>query len=326
MIYLYDIANGGGEGWMNIMIAGGTGFVGQALTAALLSRGHDVYILTRNADRDFGEKADDQVDERGKVHYIPWSRGMVEQPVREALPVIDAIVNLAGESLNSGRWTAKRKQRIVQSRVQSTKGLVEMIEAMSIKPKVMINASAIGYYGISKTAVMTEQSPAGNDFLANVVQQWEKEANRAQSMVRVVCMRFGLILGKNGGALPTIAMAYRMYMGGTLGSGNQFYSWIHIDDIVGMICFALQETSVHGIFNAVSPNPVVMREFGKTLASVLQRPHWLPAPGFAIRAVLGEMSILVLEGQRVLPERMLEQGYVFRHPTLREALQNIYSS
>lgn len=299
---------------MRIAIAGGTGFVGRALTNALVTEGHEVLILTRNKKN----------EDTHHVQYVQWLEEGDHQ-VSETLSRIDGIVNLAGESINDGRWTEERKKSILESRVHATQHVINLIQRLETKPKVLVNASAIGYYGTSTDEAFTESTVnAGNDFLASVCVRWEQEARRASDLgVRVVCSRFGLILGTQGGALPKMLIPYRMFVGGPLGSGDQWYSWVHIDDVVGLIIHSLKNDAVEGPLNVTAPNPTKMNEFGKAIAKEIKRPHWFPTPGFLLRWILGEMSILVLEGQKVLPSKALETNYQFRYPTIREALQNL---
>lgn len=301
---------------MKIAITGGTGFVGRALTSELINDGHEVYILSRN----IANKKNDK-----QITYVQWLNDG-DQP-ETTLEGIDSIINLAGESINSGRWTEARKRTILASRISATKEVLRIIESLKKKPQSLINASAVGYYGISRTGTFTEDSlKMGDDFLAKTVQEWEKEAQKAEKFgCRTVYCRFGIILDKNDGALPRIALPYKLFAGGTVGSGEQWLSWIHLKDVVNGIKFVLENETMKGAVNFTAPNPVTMKEFGKTLAEVLQRPHWIPAPGFALKAALGEMSILVLEGQRVLPTKLSTTDYRFLYPNLKEALVDIYS-
>ncbi|OEF98521.1 TIGR01777 family oxidoreductase [Desulfuribacillus alkaliarsenatis] len=296
---------------MRIAITGGTGFVGTALTELLINNGHEVVILTRKKPL---QKSD------SRVEYIQW----LSDTGHADLPVIDAIVNLAGASINN-RWTENYKQKIISSRVEATKEVINLIENSPVKPKVLINASAIGYYGTSTDRTFTEETDsAGDDFLASVVTRWEQEALKAEAYgVRVVCTRFGLILGKGEGALPKLVQPYKLYAGGPLGSGEQWYSWVHIDDVVGLIYFAILTNQLRGPVNAVAPTPVTMEDFGRALAKVLNRPHWLPTPAFILKLLLGEMSVLVLEGQRVIPEKALKHNYKFKYADINLALSNL---
>lgn len=301
---------------MRIAIAGGTGFVGKALTKKLLELKHEVFILTRKID---GKK-----NETNKK-YVQWLNAG-DQPAKE-LKGIDVFINLAGESINSGRWTEERKNRILQSRIEATEEILDMMNKLPQKPKTLINASAVGYYGTSLTEVFTEQSSTiGDDFLASVVNKWETTAEKANQLdVRTVLCRFGIILHKTEGALPRIAMPYQLFAGGTVGTGEQWVSWIHLDDVIHAILFLIEKEDIHGPVNFTSPNPVKMKEFGQTLGSVLKRPHWIPAPSFALKIVLGEMSSLVLEGQKVIPGKLTGNHYKFQYPDLTSALNNIYS-
>ncbi|MFD1020616.1 TIGR01777 family oxidoreductase [Thalassobacillus hwangdonensis] len=298
---------------MKIAITGGTGFVGQALTDRLVADGHQVYILTRNPDK---------YDDSDKVKYVGWLKE--EHHPEEHLPDLDAIVNLAGESLNSGRWTEERKRRILDSRIKATEAIIDLIEKMDSKPEVLVNASAVGFYGNSKIETFTEDTKdPGRGFLSMVVTEWEKRATQATQLgVRTVYARFGIILGEEG-ALPKMILPYKAMIGGKLGSGEQWMSWVHIDDIVGMIKFAIETPEISGPFNVTAPNPKRNKDFGKILGEVLNRPHWIPAPSFAIKTALGEMSTLLLDGQCVVPKKATEHGYQFHYPELEPALQSI---
>ncbi|MGF2615076.1 TIGR01777 family protein [Rossellomorea vietnamensis] len=300
---------------MKAVISGGTGFVGSALTEELLGSGYEVSILTRNPDKH---------ETRQNVSYIKWlSEGA--RPETE-LNGADIFINLAGESINSGRWTEERKKRILKSRIDATREMVRILENLENKPSVFINASAIGFYEASESKTHTEQSlDTSSNFLAETVKKWESEASRAKdSGVRTVYTRFGIILGKDEGALPKMALPYKLFAGGTVGSGKQWMSWVHIEDIAKAIRFVIENKTIDGPVNITSPSPVTMKELGKTLGDVLNRPHWIPAPGFAIKAVLGEMSTLILEGQKVIPEVLKKNGYAFQYPELKGALQEIY--
>lgn len=303
------------EGFLlEIAISGGTGFIGKALTLYLASKGHIVYILTRQVRENHSP---------ANIHYIHWDAGASKFP----LSSIDVIINLAGESINNGRWTKKQQEKIINSRLHTTKGLIKQLQTLHTYPSTFINASAIGYYGTSEIDTFTEEHPKkGNDFLATTVQLWEEEASKAADLgIRTIYTRFGIVLGKNGGALPKMLLPYQLFMGGTIGSGNQLLSWVHLEDVVRMIDFAIHTKEVSGAFNITAPHPVTMTEFGRTIAKVLHRPHWLPVPAFALKTLLGEKSILVLEGQRVLPQKAIQHGYTHSYATLEHALQNIES-
>ncbi|UII56638.1 TIGR01777 family oxidoreductase [Cytobacillus spongiae] len=300
---------------MKIAIAGGTGFVGKALTRELLNRGDEVYILTRNTSN--------KTSTQPNLHYVQWLNNN-DKP-EEQLYHTDVLINLAGESINN-RWTAENKAKIVESRQRATSEMISIIQKMDKKPAVLINASAVGYYGTSLSEVFTEETTtSGDDFLAKTVNQWEEHALLAENEdVRTVLCRFGIILDADAGALPKMALPYQFFIGGRVGKGSQWVSWIHLDDVVHGIIFAIEHGELSGPINFTSPTPTPMNEFGKTLSNVLNRPHWIPAPNFALKTLLGEMSILVLEGQKVLPNKLISAGYSFRYKHLQEALENIY--
>lgn len=300
---------------MRIAIAGGTGFVGNALVKKLLEKKHEIFILTRNISHKQHSK---------NLNYVQWLND--DDSPEDVLESIDVFINLAGESINSGRWTEDRKKRILNSRITATKEVRRIISRLEEKPYTLINASAVGYYGTSQVETFTESSrKSGTDFLAETVRRWEEEAAKAEEFeVRTVFCRFGIILEKNEGALPRMALPYKLFAGGTVGTGSQWVSWIHLDDAVSGILFCIEHEQLQGPVNFTSPYPVTMKEFGQILGEVLNRPHWMPAPGFALKIALGEMSTLVLEGQKVLPEKLQSFGYEFLYPELKAALSDIY--
>lgn len=299
---------------LHIVIAGGSGFVGDVLQKQLLSDGHQVTVLSRNPLK---------VHETERLKAVGWLTEE-SQPEKE-LAKVDAIVNLAGESINGLRWTRKKKERIVKSRMEATGEIIRLIQRMEQKPKVLVNASAVGYYGMSETETFTEKSKSdATDFLAQTVKKWEQRAAEASNMgIRTVYTRFGIILGKEG-ALPLMAMPYKFGIGGTIGSGRQWVSWIHVEDAAGMIQFAIEHPEIEGPFNAVAPEPIRMADFGKQLGAVLKRPHWFPVPEALLSMALGEMSSMLTKGQRVLPEKAVEMGYVYTFPKLNQALTYIF--
>ena len=298
---------------MKIAISGGTGFIGKYLSTFFIQKGYTVYILTRKNKIETSNP---------NLQYVQWTPDLPTFP----LSSIDIVINLAGESINS-RWTKKQKEAILNSRIQATRGLIKQLQTLSTKPHTFINASAIGYYGTSETESFTEQQETpGNDFLAETVFLWEQEACKARSLeIRTIYARFGVILGADGGALPKMLLPYQFYIGGTIGSGNQWLSWIHIDDVVRMIDFIIHKEEINGPLNITAPLPIRMKEFGETMATIMRKPHWLPVPSFMLHALLGEMSILVLEGQHVLPSKAIEHGYQYTFPAIDHALQNILS-
>lgn len=299
---------------MKVAIAGGSGFVGTALTEELLKEKHEIYILTRDPDK---YKAFDSVT------YVKWLADGANP--EETLEGIDVFINLAGESLNSGLWTNERKRRIVESRMESVKEMARILSLLHKKPETVINASAIGYYGTSETMEYTEETKStGDDFLARTVKLWENAAMNATPFTsRLVFTRFGVILGESDGALPRIVLPYKLFAGGKIGRGSQWLSWIHIKDVARAITFILNHKEMQGPVNFVAPQPIQMERFGRSVAEVLHKPHWLPVPSFMLKTILGEMSVLVLEGQKVIPEKLNTNGFDFTYPHLKPALQDL---
>ena len=297
---------------MKIVIAGGTGFVGKKLTNYLQAEGHEIVILTRDTSK----------HENG-IDYVQWLQDG-SRPETE-LGEVDAFVNLAGVSLNDGRWTKKQKKTIYTSRMDATLEIVRIMEGLQKKPKVLVNASAVGIYPTSTINTYTESyTDYATDFLGWTVHDWERHAKRAENLgVRVALARFGVILGSESGALPSMILPYKMYVGGTVGSGEQWLSWIHVDDAARALYFAIMNESINGPFNVTAPNPERMKKFGQTIAKVMNRPHWMPVPSLAMQLALGEQSILVLEGQHVRPQILEEQNFDFHFPQLREALEDL---
>ena len=298
---------------MKIVVAGGTGFIGVALVKKLIAANHQVIILTRDpvACKAFstGAVATEQWDGRTAGD---WSKH---------LEGAHAVINLAGEIIAGKRWTVKQKDLIMRSRVDATHALVSAIANAKQRPQILVSASAVGYYGHVESGDVVESSPHGDDFLSQVCQRWEAEAKIAEKHgVRVVMVRFGVVLEKDGGALKKILLPFDLFAGGPLGSGNQWFPWIHRDDVVGIILFALAKHALSGAVNAAAPEPATMRQFCKTLGEVMHRPSWAPVPAFVLRMALGEMSDMVLTGQRVIPEKLNRAGYEFHQPSLRPAL------
>jgi uncharacterized protein len=304
---------------MKVGITGATGFVGSRLVERLHGEGHRVLVLTRNtafAQKVFPSQALGNLE---IVAYTPTVSGSWQ----DALATCDAVVNLAGEPIGEGRWTPERKQEILNSRQLSTQKIVEAIAKANPKPKVLVNASAIGYYGTSETATFDETSPSGNDFLAQVCQAWEAEAQKVKDAgVRLVILRFGIVLG-TGGALGKMITPFKLFAGGPIGSGRQWFTWIHLDDLVNLILQALSQPEKSGVYNATAPNPVRMSELSQTMGQVMNRPSWLPVPSFAIEALLGDGAMVVLEGQKVLPKRTMEEGFEYQYASLQPALKDI---
>ncbi len=298
------------------MIAGGSGFIGRELSDYLLNQGHDVVVLTRKQR---------QASREG-VTYVRW---LQQDAVPEKqLGQVDVFINLSGVSINKGRWTAKHQKQIYQSRMEATDELIRLIRAMPNKPSVFINASAIGVYPASHEMVYTESSKqVAKDFLGKTVVDWEQKANSLQADgIHVALMRFGVVLGQEDGALPLMALPYKLFVGGTVGSGKQWVSWIHVTDVVRAITFAIETDELQGPVNLTAPTPVTMETFGKTIANVLHRPHWFPAPALAMKLALGQKSKLVLEGQHVLPVKLQQAGFEFLFPSLEQALSNLFQN
>lgn len=303
---------------MKVAITGATGFVGTRLVEKLQKQGNEIIVLTRNPQRGKEIFPNSTFPQVTIVSYSPQSYTGTE------LSQCQAVVNLAGQPI-AERWTPEYKQEILNSRKLVTSNLVKLIGEANPKPQVLINASAIGYYGTSETATYDETSPPGGDFLAEVCQTWEREAKKVEDFgVRLVILRIGIVLG-NGGALAKMINPFKLFAGGPIGTGRQWFSWIHIDDLVNLIITALNNEQYRGVYNATSPNPVRMSEFCQTLGETLGRPSWLPVPGIALELLLGEGAKVVLEGQEVLPKQTEAIAFEYQYPRLKEALNSIVS-
>lgn len=297
---------------MNIAITGATGFIGSHLTRALLNAGHSVRVLGRQRPANLP----------AAVEFAEW-RSTDAEPAPESLAGLDAVIHLAGEPV-AQRWTPEVKQRIRASRVDGTRHLVNALSTQSRRPQVLICASAIGIYGSRGDEILTEKSAPGDDFLAAVTMEWEKSAVLAEALgIRVVRLRFGVILGRDGGALVKMLLPFRLGVGGRIGSGRQWMSWIHIDDVIGLILFALTDGRVREALNATAPEPVTNAEFTRELASALHRPAIFPVPKVALKVLFGEMAGVILGSQRVLPEAAKNAGFKFEYPQLRPALERL---
>lgn len=295
---------------MRITIAGGSGFLGRALSDRLRAAGHEVVVLSRR-EGDGGSR-------------VTWTPDGTVGPWAAAVDGAGAVVNLAGESIAAGRWTETRKESILHSRVNATRSLVAAIAAVRRPPATLISSSAQGYYGERGDEELTEEAAPGNDFLARVCVAWETEAREAERHTRVVLLRTGVVLSAHEGALPQMVRPFRMFAGGPVGSGNQYLSWIHWRDWVGMTVWALQTPGVAGPVNVAAPAPVRNKEFAAAVGTVLHRPSWLPAPAFALRAGLGEMAdSLLLTSIRMRPRRALELGYRFEFESVEAALRDL---
>lgn len=300
---------------MRVIITGGSGLIGRALARDLGEAGHDVVVLTRDPDR------------AGRlppgVRAAKWD-GKTAQGWSALLDADTAIVHLAGESIAEGRWTAEKKRRIRDSRVVSGQAVMDAIREAPARPRVLIQSSAVGYYGPHGDEVIPEDAPPGRDFLAEICKEWEASTAEAEGLgVRRALARTGIVLARDGGALPVMSLPFKMMIGGPIGDGRQWVPWIHLEDEVGALRFLLEREDAHGPFNLTAPHPVTNRELTRALARALGRPGFLPAPGFALRIALGEMADMVLQGQRAVPSRLREMGFTFRWPELEPALRNL---
>jgi uncharacterized protein (TIGR01777 family) len=287
---------------VNIVVAGGTGFLGEPLCRALLGRG-DVLVLSRNPSK------------------VRAGRGIGWENV-DAIASADVVINLAGENIGA-RWSEERKRRILESRVTATSRLVEAIKRKPEQRRTFISASAVGYYGPRGDETVDESAAGGSGFLAMVTREWEALAKNAEDVARVVIPRLGVVLAKDGGALAKLLLPFRLGAGGPIGSGRQWMSWVDRDDVIAFIEWAIDNERVRGVYNVTSPQPVTNRDFGRTLGRVLHRPSFMPTPGFALKLVFGEMADeTLLSGQRVVPARAAGEGFAFRYPTLEASLQH----
>ncbi len=300
---------------MKILVTGSTGLVGTALVSALARDGNTVCRLMRPQSKSPASSKDG--------FDVAWNPATGE--LGGAGVGADAVVNLAGASIAEGRWTKERKELLRTSRIDTTRALVNTLAKMSARPRVLVSASATGYYGDQGDELLTEGSKAGTDFLAGLAQEWEAEARKAGALgIRVVLARFGIILAKQGGALPKMMLPFKLGAGGKLGSGKQWMSWVTLEDVVGILRFALENSSVRSVVNVVAPEPLQNAEFTKVLAKAMHRPALFPAPGFALRLVLGEMAdALLLSSQRVAPQKLQQLGYQSLHADLASALKTI---
>lgn len=300
---------------MKIVIAGGSGFLGGPLAAALSSAGHTPVILSR---RPGGGDA--------PFRTVAWTPDGSAGAWAAELNGAGAVVNLAGESIAARRWTAAHKQRILQSRVRATASLVAAIARAAEPPPTFISGSAVGYYGSLDDREVAEDAPPGRDFLASVCVRWESEALQAVSArTRVVCVRTGLVLARDGGALPRMLPPFWLGVGGPVGAGRQYWPWIHRQDWIGLVRFAIETPTASGAMNATAPEPVTNRAFAEALGRAMHRPSLLPAPGFALKLLLGEMAEgLLLSGQRAIPAKAARLGYRFQYATLAAALADLF--
>jgi uncharacterized protein (TIGR01777 family) len=303
---------------MRVAITGATGLVGRHLTRRLVDRGDEVVAFTRDPDR----AAKGFPDGVECVRWITDSPGMIV----EALSTADAVVNLAGEPVLGRRWNRKVKESIRTSRVEGTRTLVGAIAAAAPQPTVLVSASAVGYYGPRDDEEIDEDADPGHDFLAQVAVDWETQARKAEPLgLRVAIARIGIVLSPEGGALKKMAAPFRFYLGGRVGNGRQGFPWIHLSDLTGIILHAIDDERVAGPLNACAPEPPSNREFCRALGKAMNRPSWLPAPGFGLRLMMGEVAGMLTRGQRAVPRRTMELGYEFEFPELSAALNDLLS-
>ena len=300
---------------MRVVITGGTGLIGRAVSANLASDGHEVIVLSRSPERATllpdGVRAE-RWDARTAEGWSHLADGA------------DAIVNLAGESIGAGRWTGERKRRILDSRLDAGLAVVQAVEQADQKPGVVIQASGIGYYGPRQGAEITEDEKPGQDWVAQVAVQWEASTAPVEEMgVRRAMIRTGVVLSRDDGAMPRMVLPFRLFVGGPLGSGKQWFPWIHIQDEARAIRFVIENGEAHGPFNMSSPNPVNNGQFGRALGRVMGRPSVMPTPGLALKMMFGEMSTLLLDGQRAVPRRLLDLGFEFHFPSVEGALKDL---
>lgn len=300
---------------MRVVITGGTGLIGRALATDLAASGRDVIVLSRSPER--------ATDLPAGVRAVRWD-GRTAQGWGHLVGGAEAVVNLAGENLAAGRWTAARRARIRESRLHAGAAVVEAIRAADEKPRLLIQASAVGYYGPRGDEELAETAPPGNDFLARLCLEWEASTAAVEGLgVRRASIRSGLVLSAHGGALPRLLLPFRFFAGGRLGTGRQWYPWIHLADEVAAIRFLIEAEGVDGPINLTAPRPVTNAALSATIGRVLGRPALLPTPGFALRLALGDMATVVLDGQRAVPARLLALGFRFRFTEIEAALRDL---
>jgi len=300
---------------MRVLITGGSGLVGRALAANLAHDGNEVIILGRRPERIIGLQTG--------VSAKRWD-GHTTEGWNSLVDGTDAIINLAGENIGSGRWTKERKRRILESRLNAGRAIVDAVEVATHKPRVAIQASGIGYYGPCGDEEITEEMQPGHDFLARVAVDWEASTAPLEALgVRRVIIRTGVVLSPAGGALPRMLLPFRFFAGGRLGSGRQWFPWIHITDEVGAIRFLMENERANGAFNLAAPTPLTNAKFSRLLGQRLRRPILIPTPAFALRLLFGEMATALLDGQRAIPRRLLQLGFTFQFPEAGTALKDL---
>ena len=308
---------------MKIVIAGGSGFLGGPLAEVYAEEGHQVIVLTRSVPS--GESRHDPGTGVPGITRLGWTADGKIGPWAAIVEAADAVINLSGEAIDKGRWTPQRKAQLRDSRILATRSLAASILAAAVPPKVFVSGSAIGYYGDTGDRPITESSPPGHDFLAQLCEDWEGEAHRAGSSgARVALLRTGVVLDRSGGALPRMMLPFKFFAGGPLGSGKQYVSWIQRLDWVEMVRWIVETPDASGPINATAPAPVTNKEFTRAIGRSMHRPGLLPVPPFALKLAVGGLAESILGGQRVLPARALALGYHFRYPDIDQAFRGMF--
>ena len=301
---------------MKVIVAGGSGFIGSEVIRKLLVSKHQVVLLSR---KPVGVRS----GYNESLQIVQWD-GKTVGSWSKFIDGADAVINLSGENIAARRWSPKQKARLISSRINSTRAIILSISKTSKKPRILINASAVGYYGNFGNGDVAETQIQGEGFLSELCEQWEGEALHAKKYgLRVVLLRIGIVLEPSGGALRKMLLPFQLFIGGPLGSGKQWFPWIHRDDVVNIIMFAIENDALLGAVNVSSPSPVTMKEFARSLGRVIGKPSWLPIPSLILKFVLGEMSQMSLGGRRIIPKKLLDNGFVFQYPDLDKALKSL---
>lgn len=301
---------------MKILITGATGLIGQELVVKLLNADHEVNVLTRNI------KQTSKKFNSHKINLFEW-KNINDNLPNDAFTGIDVVVNLMGENIGAKRWTASQKEKLYSSRITATKNIIKKLNELELDHVSFIGASAIGFYPVNQQDEIDESFKKGDNFLANLCHDWESCLNLLSPLSRKVIIRTGVVLSSSGGALQKMLLPFKLGLGGPIGNGEQVISWIHIDDIVNLYFQAIVDKNFNGIYNATSPNPVSNLIFTKELGKSLRRPTLFPIPRFFIKLIFGEMSTIILDSQKVLPKRLLKEGFAFKYPDLQSAFNNI---